>query len=430
MIMPQMGESIVEGTILKWRKRVGEKVLKDEMILDISTDKVDSEIPAPAEGILAEILAEEGKTVSVGTAIARIESEGAGEVPSTPKAPEAPASGKPAPIAPSAKIESKRFLSPVVKKIAREYGLSATELDMISGSGGNQRITKNDVLAYLQRRGGTAPVAAPVQITAPVAAPVQTASPVISPVPPPVAPPAPVQPASIAIPGSADYEIVQMDHVRKRIAEHMVFSKHTAAHVTSVAEVDVTEIVNYREKVKKSFEQREGFPLTFTAFFVDAAARTLKEFPYINASVDGDRILLKKAINVGVAVGMENGLIVPVIRGADQMNLTGIARVVSDLANRARSRQLRPEEVQGGTFTITNIGTFGNLFGTPVINQPQVAILGTGAIKKRPVVINDAIAIRSMMHISLTYDHRIIDGLYGGSFLQQIVQKLENFKFD
>lgn len=221
-----------------------------------------------------------------------------------------------------------------------------------------------------------------------------------------------------------------MDHVRKRIAEHMVFSKHTAAHVTSVAEVDVTEIVNYREKVKKSFEQREGFPLTFTAFFVDAAARTLKEFPYINASVDGDRILLKKAINIGIAVGMENGLIVPVIRSADQMNLTGIARVVSDLANRARGRQLRPEEVQGGTFTITNIGTFGNLFGTPVINQPQVAILGTGAIKKRPVVINDAIAIRSMMYISLTYDHRIIDGLYGGSFLQQIVQKLENVKFD
>ncbi len=424
MIMPQMGESIVEGTILKWRKRVGEKVLKDEMILDISTDKVDSEIPAPAEGILAEILAEEGKTVSVGTPIARIESEGTGEAPSTPKATAAPAADKPSPIAPSAKIESKRFLSPVVKMIAREYGLSAAELDMISGSGANQRITKNDVLAYLQRRGG----AAPVQKTAPAAASIP--APVAASVPPPVAPPAPIQPASSATPGASDYEIVQMDHVRKRIAEHMVFSKHTAAHVTSVAEVDVTEIVNYREKVKKSFEQREGFPLTFTAFFVDAAARTLKEFPYINASVDGDRILLKKAINIGIAVGMENGLIVPVIRSADQMNLTGIARVVSDLANRARGRQLRPEEVQGGTFTITNIGTFGNLFGTPVINQPQVAILGTGAIKKRPVVINDAIAIRSMMYISLTYDHRIIDGLYGGSFLQQIVQKLENVKFD
>lgn len=221
-----------------------------------------------------------------------------------------------------------------------------------------------------------------------------------------------------------------MDHVRKRIAEHMILSKQTSAHVTSVAEVDVTSIVNYRERVKKTYEQREGYPLTYTAFFIQAAAKALKEYPYLNASVDGDRIILKKSIHVGIAVGMENGLIVPVIRHVDQLNLHGIARNIADLAKRARNRQLKPDEVQGGTFSITNIGTFGNLFGTPIINQPQVAIMGTGAIKKRPVVLNDAIAIRSMMYLSLTYDHRIIDGLYAGRFLQQVVQTLESYKFD
>lgn len=221
-----------------------------------------------------------------------------------------------------------------------------------------------------------------------------------------------------------------MDHVRKRIAEHMILSKHTSAHVTSVAEVDVTALVQYRERVKKSFEAREGFPLTYTAFFIDAAAKALKEFPLINASLDQDKIIMKKSIHIGIAVGLEDKLIVPVIRHADQLNLTGIARSIFDLASRARNRQLLPEEVQGGTFSITNIGTFGNLWGTPIINQPQVAILGTGAIKKRPMVINDAIAIRSMMYLSLTYDHRLIDGLYGGSFLQRIVQLLENTKFD
>jgi len=221
-----------------------------------------------------------------------------------------------------------------------------------------------------------------------------------------------------------------MDHVRKRIAEHMIISKQTSAHVTSVAEVDVTPLVQYREGIKRTFEAREGFPLTYTAFFIEAAARALREFPLINASLDGDKIIIKKSIHIGIAVGLEDKLIVPVIRDAGRLNLAGIARAVHDLATRARNRQLKPDEVQGGTFSITNIGTFGNLWGTPIINQPQVAILGTGAIKKRPVVVNDAIAIRSMMYLSLTYDHRLIDGLYGGRFLQMIVQLLENYKFD
>jgi len=220
-----------------------------------------------------------------------------------------------------------------------------------------------------------------------------------------------------------------MDHVRKRIAEHMIMSKHTAAHVTSVAEVDVTPLVRFREGEKAAFEQREGVPLTYTAFFIAAAARALKEFPYINASLEQERIILKKSVHIGIAVGLEDKLIVPVIRHADRLNLSGLARAVSDLATRARNRQLKPEEVQGGTFSITNIGTFGNLWGTPIINQPQVAILGTGAIKKRPVVINEAIAIRSMMYLSLTYDHRLIDGLYAGRFLQRIVQLLETANY-
>jgi len=417
MIMPQMGESIVEGTIIKWHKRIGETVHKDEMILEISTDKVDSEIPSPVDGVLAEILADEGKTVSVGSAIARIEAQSANVVAAgsehqAPEAADAPAAVEKPHLSAKPEMDleeegERRFLSPVVKKIAREHGMTADALARVTGSGANGRITKADILAFLQRQPAVS-LSIPAVTTVAASA---SAKPVEA-------------PQRIS---RADQEIVPMDHVRKRIAEHMVMSKHTAPHVTSVAEVDLTPIVQYRESVKKSFEQREGFPLTYTAFFVDAAARAIKEFPLINSSVDGDRIIMKKNINIGVAVGMESGLIVPVVRQADQLNLVGIARTVNDLAVRARSKQLKPEEVQGGTFSITNIGTFGNLFGTPIINQPQVAILGAGAIKKRVVVINDAIAIRSMMYISLTYDHRIIDGLYGGSFLQKIVQLLENF---
>jgi 2-oxoglutarate dehydrogenase E2 component (dihydrolipoamide succinyltransferase) len=445
MIMPQMGESIVEGTIVKWRKRVGEAVQKDEMILDISTDKVDSEIPAPASGILAEILAEEGKTIAVKTPIARIavgEGESVEAAPAAAKsvsedavAPQPSASDRSAsPFAPPAERDEariRRFLSPVVKKIAREYGLSENELTLIQGRGENQRITRQDIMDYLARRGGDLPAMPPPAAPpasapaagkeAPVAqAPLQAAPPPVSAIP---------QTPSAAGAGF-DQEIIPMDHVRKRIAEHMIVSKHTSAHVTSVAEVDVTGLVQYRESIKKTFEAREGYPITYTAFFIDVAARALKEFPLINASLQQDKIILKKSIHIGIAVGLDDKLIVPVIRHADRLNLTGLARSVNDLAVRARNRQLKPEEVQDGTFSITNIGTFGNLWGTPIINQPQVAILGTGAIKKRPVVIHDAIAIRSMMYLSLTYDHRLIDGLYAGRFLQRIVQLLETMKFE
>jgi len=444
MIMPQMGESIVEGTIVRWRKRVGEMVQKDEMILEISTDKVDSEIPAPVSGILVEILAEEGKTVAVKSPIARIAageaSQAGAAAPAVSPLPEPPVQTAAADFSASAAPESvivpeaaavageRRFLSPVVKKIAREFDLSDSELNNIRGRGENQRITKQDILEYLSRKGGDSSVEA-----MPPAVPVRTSTP--SPAPQPAQPPFPapaVSPAGTQ-PGRApgvDHEIVPMDHVRKRIAEHMIISKQTSAHVTSVAEVDVTPLVQYREGIKRTFEAREGFPLTYTAFFIEAAARALREFPLINASLDGDKIIIKKSIHIGIAVGLEDKLIVPVIRDAGRLNLAGIARAVNDLATRARNRQLKPDEVQGGTFSITNIGTFGNLWGTPIINQPQVAILGTGAIKKRPVVVNDAIAIRSMMYLSLTYDHRLIDGLYGGRFLQMIVQLLENYKFD
>jgi 2-oxoglutarate dehydrogenase complex dihydrolipoamide succinyltransferase (E2) component len=413
MIMPQMGESIVEGTIVRWRKRVGEAVQKDEMILEISTDKVDSEIPAPASGVLQEILVEEGKTVAIGTVIARLSGDaGISNDRPAPKSQseEAPRAVAAAPVAEQER--SKKFLSPLVKKIAQDHHLTREEVERIAGTGLNGRVSKNDILAYIEQRS-----------FAPALSSVQAAPKPVTPIAPP-----PLQATPIV---DGQVEIVAMDHVRKKIAEHMVFSKHTAPHVTSVAEVDVTRLVKYREKVKAEFEKREGAPLTFTAFFVQAAAQALRDFPLINASLEGDNILMKKNIHVGIAVGLDKGLIVPVIRNADRLSLVGIAQVVYDLANRARQKQLQADEVKGGTFTITNIGTFGNLFGTPIINQPQVAIMGTGAIKKRPVVIeDDAIAVRSMMYISLTYDHRIIDGLYGGSFLQRVVQNLENMKLE
>lgn len=420
MVMPQMGESIVEGTIVKWLKAVGDTVEKDEILLEISTDKVDSEIPSSASGKLAEILVNEGDTVAVGTVIARIATGGeavkaAEAAAPAAEAPAAVAATEPAAVeaqaaeaaeAPAQAERPKKFLSPLVKKIASENNISLDEVLAIPGSGANGRITKKDILDYLESR--TAAPAAPKAEPAPR--------------------PAPVEPIKPIAPGEL-VETVPMDHMRKKIAEHMVFSKQTAPHVTSVAEADLTRIVNFREKVKKEFEQREGVKLTYTAFFIEVVSRALKEFPLMNSSVDGENILYKKQINIGVAVGMDRGLIVPVVKNADQLSLVGIARTVTDLAERARNKKLNPDEVQGGTFSITNIGTFGNIFGTPIINQPQVAILGTGAIKKRPVVVDDMIAIRSMMYISLTYDHRIIDGLYAGQFLQKIVKSLEEYDF-
>ncbi|HPN33193.1 MAG TPA: dihydrolipoamide acetyltransferase family protein [bacterium] len=406
MIMPQMGESIVEGTIVRWRKRLGEPVQRDEMILEISTDKVDSEIPSPATGILAEITAVEGRTVAVGSVIARIQEQDTASRPPLDSAGPLPAF--PSSDSPHPSKGERRFLSPLVKRIMREHSLTETDVQSLQGSGHHGRISKKDLLAFLHaRRQAVAPPVVRQQ-------PGETSQPI----------------SDVAGPDEND-EIIAMDHVRRRIAEHMVFSKRTAAHVTSVAEVDVTSIVAYRDRVKEQFEKREGVSLTYTAFFVHAAAQALREFPLLHASVNGDQIILKKAIHIGIAVGLEQGLVVPVIRHADQQNLLGLAKAIDGLVQRSRNKQLAPQEVQDGTFTITNIGTFGNLFGTPIIHQPQVAILGTGAIKKRVAVLqDDCIAIRSMMYLSLTYDHRLIDGLLAGRFLQRIVALLQNFQYE
>ncbi len=406
MIMPQMGESIVEGAIVRWRKKTGETVKRDEMILEISTDKVDSEIPSPATGVLVEIIASEGQTVAVGAVLARIREQDAAPRPFSN--PVNALSDFPPIASPSQPKGERHFLSPLVKKIMREHGLTEADLLGLQGTGHHGRISKKDLLAFLEGSPKTEEQADVME-------------------PPGETP----QPLSIISSQEANDEIIAMDHVRRKIAEHMVYSKRTAAHVTSVAETDVTGIVAYRDRVAESFEKKEGVPLTYTAFFVQAAAQALREFPLLHASVNGDQIILKKAIHIGIAVGLEQGLIVPVIRHADQQNLLGLARTIDDLVRRSRNKKLAPQEVQDGTFTITNIGTFGNLFGTPIIHQPQVAILGAGAIKKRVVALqDDSIAIRSMMYLSLTYDHRIIDGLMAGRFLQRIVALLQNFQFE
>ncbi|MDZ7266487.1 MAG: 2-oxo acid dehydrogenase subunit E2 [candidate division KSB1 bacterium] len=440
MVMPQMGESIAEGTILKWLKNVGDKVERDETILEISTDKVDSEIPAPAAGVLTKILVEEGKTVAVGTPIAVIETdvtaaaEGNGRAaqpaaaaPATPAAAvtaEAPVS---VPAAGGEVMrEGRRFYSPLVREIARQENLTMAELEAIPGSGEGGRVTKRDILAYLeQRKARPAAPAPPAAVT-----PAKPAAPAPAPVVVTAKPAAPVAaPAPVTLPQDQErVEIVPMDNMRRRIAEHMVMSKQTSPHVYSVSVCDLTRIVKYRERVKNEFEQREGTKLTYTPFFLAACVRAIREFPLINASIEGTNIIIKKAINLGVAVALDNGLIVPVIKNADALNLVGLARATNDLAQRARHKQLKPDEVQGGTFSVTNMGSFGNLFGIPVINQPQVAILGIGAIRKTPVVVGDGIAIRDIVYLSLSYDHRLIDGAYGGQFLQRIVEHLEAFE--
>lgn len=435
MVMPQMGESIAEGTILKWLKSVGDKIERDETILEISTDKVDSEIPAPATGVIAKILVEEGKTVGVGTPIAVIETDAAaaggnGKAEKTEAQKPAEKTAAPAAAAPEAKPaapaekggsevvrEGKRFYSPLVREIAKQENISMAELEAVPGTGENGRVTKKDILAYVEQRQGK-PAAPAKPAPAPASAPTPAAT-----RPAPAAPPAPT-----VVYEQDRVEIVPMDNMRRRIAEHMVMSKQTSPHVYSVSMCDMTKIVSYRERAKNKFEQNEGTKLTYTPFFIDAVVRAIKDFPLINSSIEGSNVLVKKFINIGIAVALENGLIVPVIKSADALNLVGLARATNDLANRARSKQLKPDEVQGGTFSITNMGSFGNLFGIPVINQPQVAILGIGAIRKTPVVIGDGIAIRDMVYLSLSYDHRIIDGAYGGQFLQRVVENLEAFE--
>ncbi|MCX6154712.1 MAG: dihydrolipoamide acetyltransferase family protein [Candidatus Kapabacteria bacterium] len=439
VIMPKMGESLQEGTITKWLKSVGDKVDRDEMILEISTDKVDTEVPSPAAGVLSEIINQTGETVDVGKVIAYIstdytEEENPPIIVETKAAPEpiaAPVTGTEAmpsvaasimaEFNPPAESDEKRFYSPVVKEIAKENNLSAAQLSEIQGSGADGRVTKKDILAYLDNKAKSTvqPAIVKKSETAPSAMPAPASQAII------------VKPASSIVSIGDDDEIIPMDRMRKLIAEHMVYSKHTSPHVTSVSEADVTGIVKYVKKHGDAFMNKEGFKLTYTPFFTMAAIRGLKEFPMVNVSVDGSNIIRHRRINFGMATVLDDGnLIVPVAKNADALSFTGLARAFYDLATRARSKKLNPDDIQGGTFTLTNVGVFGTLFGTPIINQPQAAILGVGAIKKRPMVIDvdgeDHIAVRNMAYISITYDHRIIDGALAGRYLNFVCRTLES----
>ena len=400
VVMPQMGESIVEGTLTKWLKKPGQRVERDEPLFEISTDKVDTEIPSPAAGTLAEVLVEEGKTVGIHTVLARIDEGGAG-APQPLVALQVEAEPTPAPPvedAPEPAGEPAGPLSPLVRKMAREHHI---DLGRVKGTGAGGRITKQDVAAYLAQPAAPAP-APPVKDAAPA---------------PPHLPPA----------GQARTRIEPLSLMRAKIAEHMLLSRRASAHVTTIHRVDMTRIARMRERHKADFQARYGFSLTYLPFLVRAASLALREFPPLNASLDGGNIIYHDEINIGIAVALENGLIVPVIRGADEKNVLGIQRAIVDLAARARSRQLKPDEVQGGTFSITNFGGFGSLLGTPIINQPQVAILGVGTVDKTPVVVDDAIAIRSICHLSLSFDHRLIDGALADQFMTRLKQVLENW---
>jgi pyruvate dehydrogenase E2 component (dihydrolipoamide acetyltransferase) len=427
VVMPQMGESIAEGTIVRWIKKVGDKVDRDEPLFEISTDKVDAEIPSPAAGVLAEIRAKEGDTIPVNEIVAVI-GEGAApakaaaapapapaqEAPAATSAPEAvappPSGGEPEGAAPGASREELRRQksSPVVRKIAAEHGV---DIGQIPGTGISGRVTKQDILGFIES-GAPAPAAPPESASAP--APTAPASAAGA-----------IPPAWGVKPAAAD-EVVPMTVMRRRIAEHMVMSKRTSAHVHSVFEIDFSNVAKIRAAHKADYE-RAGAKLTYLPFIVKAVVAGLKEVPIVNASVEGDNIVYKKAINIGIAVALDWGLIVPVIKHADELNILGLSRTMADLAARARSKQLKPEDVQGGTFTITNPGVFGALFGMPVISQPQVAILGIGAVEKRVVVVGDAIAIRPMAYLSIGYDHRVIDGAVADAFMSVVKTQIESF---
>jgi pyruvate dehydrogenase E2 component (dihydrolipoamide acetyltransferase) len=436
VVMPQMGESIVEGTLTKWLKQPGERVERDEPLFEISTDKVDTEIPSPVAGTLGEILVPEGATVGINTIVGRINDGGA--VAAAPVAAVAaaaavpPAAAAPTPAAPAAPapavVEDAGPLSPLVRKMARENNV---DLSQVKGTGAGGRITKQDLEAHLDARSAPAAAAAPVQAAPPPPLPPSVA--VQAPPPPtPQAPRtqavAPIAQEQAHFRGEAPAARVEpMSTMRQKIAEHMVFSKRTSVHVTTVHKVDMTRIAKMRDRVKGEFQARHGFGLTFLPFVVRATTAALQAFPLLNSSIDGTNVIFHRDINIGIAVALENGLIVPVIRNADEKNVVGLQRSISDLATRARSRQLRPDEVQAGTFSITNFGSFGSIFATPVINQPQVAILGIGAVEKVPVVLDDAIAIRSVAHLALTFDHRLIDGALGDQFTQKVKSILENW---
>jgi 2-oxoglutarate dehydrogenase E2 component (dihydrolipoamide succinyltransferase) len=428
IVMPKMGESIIEATITRWLKSVGDMIAEDEVICEIATDKVDSEIPSPIEGKLVQLLYKEGDVVPVGKLIAVIDMDGENAVieAAPVEAAIAPIAAVDTPVAAAGNIatavsQSDRFYSPLVKSIAKEENISFEELESITGKGKDGRVTKEDILAYLANRKATpAATTVPLAVSpAPVAKSTQPATPV-------AAPQAPVVTSAIGD------TVVEMDRMRKLIADHMVMSTHVSPHVTMFHEVDMNKIVNWRNKMKDGLLKREGEKLTFTPIFVEAAAKALKEFPGVNASVNGYSIILRKNVNIGMAAALPSGnLIVPVIKNADQKNLLGLTKTVNDLADRSRNNKLSPDDIQEGTFTITNFGQFGSLTGTPIINQPQVAIMGLGTIHKQPVVIEtpegDVIAIRQRMILSLSFDHRVVDGALGGKFLRRVAELLENF---
>jgi 2-oxoglutarate dehydrogenase E2 component (dihydrolipoamide succinyltransferase) len=423
IIMPKLGESIIEATITRWLKKVGEQINEDDAIAEIATDKVDSEIPSPVEGILEEILYKEGDVIPVGKVIAVInmggeeEKRGRGEEEKRGKGEEGKQENEEVILAKSGSPElpadfssSDKFYSPLVRSIAKKENISLKELDSITGSGKEGRVTKEDIFDYIKARSLPGATAQPPAVTSKTG---------------------PAYEAPKVMTDSGD-EVFEMDRMRRLIADHMVMSKHVSPHVTSFIDVDVTNVVNWREKVKDSFFTREKEKLTYTHIFIEAAALALKEFPRVNASVDGYNIIHRKKVNIGMATALPNGnLIVPVIKNADQKSLLGIVKDVNDLAGRARKNSLLPDEIQGGTFTVTNFGTFDSLTGTPIINQPQVAILGIGAIRKQPVVIEtsqgDLIGIRQIMILSLAYDHRVVDGALGGMFLKKMKEILENW---
>jgi len=449
LTMPKMGESIMEATILKWVKQPGDTVSEDETILEIATDKVDSEIPSPVDGVIKELLYKENDIVEVGKVIAYIESDVASAkadapiisapvaekaIPEIVQAPPTPALVAPvsdndthaAPRqreenAPSESIPartSNRFYSPLVRNIAQREQIAVTELEQIPGSGKDGRVTKKDILHYITNRSAGAQIA-------PAAAPEASVSQVSS-------TPAPAKSTDTSSSFSGGTEIIEMDRMRKLIADHMVMSKHTSPHVTSFVEADVTNIVNWRNKVKADFQKKYNEKITYTPVFMEAVVKAIHDYPMVNISLQGDKIVKKNYINIGMATALPSGnLIVPVIKQADHLNLLGLTKAVNNLANRARNNKLTPTDIQDGTFTVTNVGTFGNVMGTPIINQPQVAILATGAIRKKPAVVEtehgDLIAVRHMVFLSLSYDHRVVDGFLGGSFLRRIADYLEAF---
>ncbi len=491
LLLPKMGESVAEATIIKWTKNPGDFIEADETVMEIATDKVDSEVPSPVSGKLAEQLCKENDVVQVGAVIAIIETVDAGEtktpeaeppvaevkeeIPEEPVAPErsAPETVQEEPVAekpivngngahvvetssafedipgitqlpkteqPAAKEpitkDSIRFYSPLVRSIAAQENIGAAELDQIPGSGAEGRLTKDDLLNYLQSKGSAPAVSEPqiqVQQTAPTSVGASAATSVQEPGKQETQPKA--EPIKPAISSTGGDEIIEMDRMRRLIADHMVMSKQTSPHVTSFVEADVTGLVQWRERVKNSFEKREGEKITFTPIFIEAVVKAIRDFPMINVSVNGTQIIKKKDINISMATALPSGnLIVPVIKKAEELNLVGLTKAVNDLAGRARSGKLLPDDVKDGTFTITNVGSFGNVMGTPIINQPQVAILAVGAIKKKPAVIEtklgDVIGIRHMMFLSLSYDHRVVDGALGGSFVRRVADYLENWDLD